>query len=64
MTCWQRVALTKNALLTIVRRKGTKMDKLRLAIIYLLVSGTTPVAKVEAIELVLKEDEVDLSAFH
>ena len=60
----EKGSIDKNALLTIFRGKGNKMDKLRLAIIYLLVSRTTPVAKVEAIELVLKEVEVDLSAFH
>lgn len=56
-------SIDKNAVLTILRGKGTKMDKLRLAIIYLLASETTPQAEVEAIESVLKEVGVDLSAF-
>uniref|UniRef100_A0A0C9S5J0 TSA: Wollemia nobilis Ref_Wollemi_Transcript_19053_2198 transcribed RNA sequence n=1 Tax=Wollemia nobilis TaxID=56998 RepID=A0A0C9S5J0_9CONI len=56
-------SIDRNGLLTVLKGKGTQMDKLRLAIIYLLASETTIPADVEAIESTLKESEVDLSAF-
>lgn len=56
-------SMDRNGLVAILKGKGTKMDKLRLAIIYLLASETTLPSDVEAIESALKESEVDLSAF-
>ncbi|GLJ52247.1 hypothetical protein SUGI_1111470 [Cryptomeria japonica] len=56
-------SMDRNGLIAILKGKGTKMDKLRLAIIYLLASETTVPSDVEAIESALKESEVDLSAF-
>lgn len=50
-------------LLTHLKGKGTKEDKLRLAVVYLLAIETTPPAEIEAVEAALRESEVDLAAF-
>lgn len=50
-------------LVTHLKGKGTKEDKLRLAVVYLLAVETTPPAEVEAVEAALRECEVDPSAF-
>ncbi|CAD6248838.1 unnamed protein product [Miscanthus lutarioriparius] len=53
----------RSALLGLLRGKGTKEDKLRLAVTYLL-SFESPVAsELEQVEAVLREAEVDMSAF-
>jgi hypothetical protein len=46
-----------------LKGKGTKEDKLRLAVVYLLAVETTPPAELEAVEAALRESEVDPSAF-
>jgi hypothetical protein len=50
-------------LLAHLKGKGTKEDKLRLAVVYLLAVETTPPAELEAVEAALRECEVDPSAF-
>lgn len=55
--------IDRNELLSVLRGKGTKTDKLRFAIIYLLSSETTPQSEVEAVEAALREAEVDTCAF-
>lgn len=51
------------ALLAHLKGKGSKEDKLRLAVVYLLAVEATPPAEVEAVEAALRECEVDPSAF-
>ncbi|XP_020585264.1 SEC1 family transport protein SLY1-like [Phalaenopsis equestris] len=53
----------KNQLLSQLKDKGTKEDKLRLAIIYLLSMETTPQSELESIEAALRESELDTCAF-
>lgn len=53
----------KNQLLSQLKEKGTKEDKLRLAITYLLSAETTPQSELESVEAVLRESEVDTCAF-
>ncbi|KAK9164688.1 hypothetical protein Syun_005590 [Stephania yunnanensis] len=55
--------IDRNELLSVLRGKGTKVDKLRFAIIYLLSSENTPQSEIEAVETALKESEVDTCAF-
>lgn len=57
-------SVDRSALLNELKGKGTKMDKLRLAIIYLLAAETTPQSELEAVEEVLREADIDLCAFH
>ena len=49
--------------ITHLKGKGTKEDKLRLAVVYLLAVETTSPAKLEAVEAALRESEVDPLAF-
>ncbi|KAL5705944.1 Vesicle trafficking between the ER and Golgi [Ranunculus cassubicifolius] len=56
-------SIDRNELLNVLRGKGTKADKLRFAIAYLLSSETTPQSEVEAVEAALTESEVDTCAF-
>ncbi|XP_068659257.1 SEC1 family transport protein SLY1-like [Aristolochia californica] len=56
-------SIDRNALLSALRGKGTKTDKLRLAIIYLLATEMIPQSEVEAIDVALRESEVDSCAF-
>lgn len=58
-----KVSVDRSALLGLLRGKGTKVDKIRLAITYLLSVETTPQSELEAIEAALKESEVDTCAF-
>lgn len=53
----------RNALFGLLTGKGTKMDKLRLAITYLLSMEATPQSELEAVESALRESEVDTCAF-
>ncbi|KAK8951371.1 SEC1 family transport protein SLY1 [Platanthera zijinensis] len=53
----------KNQLLTQLKERGTKEDKLRLAITYLLSAETTPQSELESVEAVLRESEVDTCAY-
>ncbi|XP_010935252.1 SEC1 family transport protein SLY1 [Elaeis guineensis] len=56
-------SVDKSQLLSLLKGKGTKVDKLRLSITYLLSLETTPQSEVEAIEAALRETEVDTCAF-
>ncbi|KAL3693252.1 hypothetical protein R1sor_006903 [Riccia sorocarpa] len=58
-----RASVDKHVAVTAIKGKGTKADKLRLAIVYLLAMETTVPAEVEAVEAALREAEVDLSPF-
>ncbi|CAN6279483.1 unnamed protein product [Urochloa humidicola] len=53
----------RNTLLSLLREKGTKEDKLRLAVTYLLSFETPPPSELEQVEVALRESEVDMSAF-
>ncbi|GKB93192.1 sec1 family transport protein SLY1-like protein [Tanacetum coccineum] len=50
-------------LLAVLKGKGTKSDKLRFAIMFLISTETIPQIDVEAVESALREAEVDTSAF-
>ncbi|WOK92848.1 SEC1 family transport protein SLY1 [Canna indica] len=56
-------SVDRSALLALLRGKGTKVDKIRLAITYLLSLETTPQSELEAIETALRESDVDTRAF-
>ncbi|KAJ7967083.1 SEC1 family transport protein SLY1 [Quillaja saponaria] len=58
-----RGSIERSELLGVLRGKGTKMDKLRFAIIYLISSESINQSEVEAVEAALRESEVDTSAF-
>lgn len=58
-----RGGIDRNELLSVLKGKGTKMDKLRFAVIYLISSETINQSEVEAVEAALRESEVDTSAF-
>ncbi|KAF7063338.1 hypothetical protein CFC21_069864 [Triticum aestivum] len=53
----------RNMLLSLLRGKGTKEDKLRLAVTYLLSFEAPPASELEQVEAALRESEVDMSAF-
>lgn len=53
----------RNTLLSLLRGKGTKEDKLRLAVTYLLSFETPPSSELEQVEAALRESEVEMSAF-
>ncbi|EHA8590507.1 SEC1 family transport protein SLY1 [Cocos nucifera] len=56
-------SVDKSQLLSLLKGKGTKVDKIRLAITYLLSLETTPQSEVESIEAALRESDVDTCAF-
>ncbi|KAI0494027.1 hypothetical protein KFK09_024158 [Dendrobium nobile] len=56
-------SVDKNQLISQLKDKGTKEDKLRLAITYLLSVETTPQSELESIEAALRESDVDTCAF-
>ncbi|KAI9123861.1 hypothetical protein K1719_005161 [Acacia pycnantha] len=58
-----RGGVEHNELLAVLRGKGTKIDKLRFAIMYLISSEGINQSEVEAVELTLRESEVDTAAF-
>ncbi|XP_073064899.1 SEC1 family transport protein SLY1-like [Primulina eburnea] len=58
-----RGGIDRNELLAVLKGKGTNMDKLRFAIMYLISTESTPQSEVEAVEAALRESEVDSSAF-
>ncbi|KAL6963614.1 Vesicle trafficking between the ER and Golgi [Sarracenia purpurea var. burkii] len=58
-----RGGIDRNELLIVLKGKGTKLDKLRFAIMYLISSETIPQSEVEMVEAALRESEVDTSAF-
>ncbi|VAI12816.1 unnamed protein product [Triticum turgidum subsp. durum] len=53
----------RNMLLSLLRGKGTKEDKLRLAVTYLLSFEAPLASELEQVEAALRESEVDMSAF-
>ncbi|KAF4382781.1 hypothetical protein CsatB_005584 [Cannabis sativa] len=58
-----RGGIDRHDLLGVLRGKGTKLDKLRFAIMYLISSESMNQAEVEAVEAALRESEVDTCAF-
>lgn len=58
-----RGGIERAELLGVLRGKGTKMDKLRFAIMYLISSESINQSEVEAVEAALRESEVDTAAF-
>ncbi|XP_047151564.1 SEC1 family transport protein SLY1 [Vigna umbellata] len=58
-----RGGIERGDLLSVLKGKGTKMDKLRFAIIYLISSESINQSEVEAVEAALRESEVDTAAF-
>ncbi|XP_054776265.1 SEC1 family transport protein SLY1 [Prosopis cineraria] len=58
-----RGGVERNELLAVLRGKGTKIDKLRFAIMYLISSESINQSEVEAVETALRESEVDIAAF-
>ncbi|KAF8056334.1 hypothetical protein N665_1274s0010 [Sinapis alba] len=58
-----RARINLSDLLSVLKTKGTKMDKVRFAIMYLLSLDALNQADVEAVELALREADADTSAF-
>ncbi|XP_043711994.1 SEC1 family transport protein SLY1-like isoform X1 [Telopea speciosissima] len=58
-----RGSIDRNELLSVLRGHGSKVDKLRFALIYLLSAETIPQSELEAVEAALRESEVDTCAF-
>ncbi|XP_052490162.1 SEC1 family transport protein SLY1-like [Gossypium raimondii] len=58
-----RGGIYRNELLAVLKGKGTKMDKLRFAIMYIISSETINPAEAEAVEAAIVESEVNTSAF-
>ncbi|XP_012088133.1 SEC1 family transport protein SLY1 [Jatropha curcas] len=58
-----RGGIDRNELLAVLRGKGSKIDKLRFAITYLISSDSINQSEVEAVEAALRESEVDTCAF-
>lgn len=58
-----RGGIDRNELLAVLKGKGSKTDKLRFAIMYLISTESLPQSEVEMVEAALKESEVDTSAF-
>ncbi|KAF6155858.1 hypothetical protein GIB67_039189 [Kingdonia uniflora] len=56
-------SIDRNELISVLKGRGTKIDKLRYAIVYLLSAETTPQSELEAVEAALRESEVDTCAF-
>lgn len=50
-------------LLAVIKGKGTAMDKLRFAIMYLISAENIPSSDIEAVEAALRESDVEASAF-
>ncbi|VFQ86504.1 unnamed protein product [Cuscuta campestris] len=55
--------IDRSEVLGVLKGKGTKLDKLRFAIIYIISSENIPQSEIETIEAALRESEVDTSAF-
>ncbi|XP_044509257.1 SEC1 family transport protein SLY1-like [Mangifera indica] len=58
-----RGGIDRSELLAVLKGKGSRMDKLRFAILYLISTETINPLEVEAVEAALRESEVDSSAF-
>lgn len=58
-----RGGIDRNELLAVLKGKGSKTDKLRFAIMYLISTESLPQSELEMVEAALKESDVDTSAF-
>ncbi|KAH7835335.1 hypothetical protein Vadar_025141 [Vaccinium darrowii] len=58
-----RGSIDRNELLGVLKGKGSNLDKLRFAIMYIISSETMPQSEVDMVEASLRESEVDTSAF-
>ncbi|EYU35616.1 hypothetical protein MIMGU_mgv1a002311mg [Erythranthe guttata] len=58
-----RGGIDRAELVGVLKGKGTKIDKLRFAIMYLISTETIPPSEIEVVETALRESEVDTSAF-
>ncbi|KAK4340520.1 hypothetical protein RND71_041982 [Anisodus tanguticus] len=58
-----RGVIDRNELIGALKGKGTKVDKLRFAIMHLISTESLPQSEVEMIETALRESEVDTTAF-
>uniref|UniRef100_A0A2P2LPC8 SEC1 family transport protein SLY1-like n=1 Tax=Rhizophora mucronata TaxID=61149 RepID=A0A2P2LPC8_RHIMU len=58
-----RGGIDRSELLGVLKGKGSKMDKLRFAIIYLISSESINQSEAESVEAALRESEVDTCAF-
>ncbi|KAH6755472.1 Sec1/munc18-like proteins superfamily [Perilla frutescens var. hirtella] len=58
-----RGGIDRSELLSMLKGSGTKMDKLRFAIMYLISAESIPSSEIEVVETTLRESEVDTSAF-
>lgn len=58
-----RGVIDRNELIGALKGKGTKVDKLRFAIMYLISTESLPQSEIEMIETALRESEVDTTAF-
>ncbi|KAF5727116.1 SEC1-family transport family protein [Tripterygium wilfordii] len=58
-----RGGIDRGELMAVLKGKGTKIDKLRFAIMYLISSESINQLEVESVEAALRESEVDISAF-
>ncbi|CAI9301690.1 unnamed protein product [Lactuca saligna] len=58
-----RGGIDRGELLSVLKGKGSKTDKLRFAIMFLISSETIPQIEVEMVESALREAEVDTCAF-
>ncbi|KAJ8572113.1 hypothetical protein K7X08_008624 [Anisodus acutangulus] len=58
-----RGVMDRNELIGALKGKGTKVDKLRFTIMYLISTESLPQSEVEMIETALRESEVDTTAF-
>ncbi|CAN8257737.1 unnamed protein product [Cochlearia groenlandica] len=58
-----RGGIDRAELMAALKGKGTKMDKLRFAIMYLISTETINQSEVESVEAALNEAEADMSAF-
>ncbi|GJP79809.1 hypothetical protein CLOP_g10023 [Closterium sp. NIES-67] len=59
-----RGSTDRAAMLDLLRKRGSREDKLRLAIIYLMATDNASAGDVEAVEAALREQGVDLAALH
>ncbi|KAF5751011.1 SEC1 family transport protein SLY1-like [Tripterygium wilfordii] len=58
-----RGGVDRSELIAVLKGKGTNIDKLRFAIMYLISSESINQLEVESVEAALRESEVDISAF-
>ncbi|KAL3539141.1 hypothetical protein ACH5RR_002507 [Cinchona calisaya] len=58
-----RGGIDRNEILGVLKGKGSKSDKLRFAIMFLISAENIPQSEIEMVESALRESEVDTSAF-